>query len=163
MGRTGLLGTNGLKCLTVFAPSTAAEILGDARYRPTYGETWELGVLIHAGPIRHFVRPEMLRRFGAEAMESEMSTLCNGAFIGLHTGSETARAILREWRACSLDLECIAPGNSTRRDHRQDQAALTVSDTRVEERARGRSCRSSCTLRARRCRARVRFSPVLHT
>ena len=25
-----------------------------------------------------------------------------------------------------LDLECIAPGNSTRRDHRQDQAALTV-------------------------------------
>ena len=37
--------TNGLKCLTVFAPSTAAEILGDARYRPTYGETWELGVL----------------------------------------------------------------------------------------------------------------------
>ena len=59
-------------------------------------------------------------------MESEMSTLCNGAFIGLHTGSETARALLREWRACSLDLECIAPGNSTRRDHRQDQAALTV-------------------------------------
>ena len=39
------------------------------------------------GPIRHFVRPEMLRRFGAEAMESEMSTLCNGAFIGLHTGA----------------------------------------------------------------------------
>ena len=78
------------------------------------------------GPIRHFVRPEMLRRFGAEAMASEMSTLCNGAFIGLHTGSEAARAILREWRACSLDLECIAPGNSTRRDHRQDQAALTV-------------------------------------
>ena len=26
----------------------------------------------------------------------------------------------------SLELECIAPGNSTRRDHRQDQAALTV-------------------------------------
>ena len=25
-----------------------------------------------------------------------------------------------------LELECIAPGNSTRRDHRQDQAALTV-------------------------------------
>ena len=55
-----------------------------------------------------------------------MSTLCNGAFIGLHTGSETALALLREWRACSLELECIAPGNSTRRDHRQDQAALTV-------------------------------------
>ena len=79
-----------------------------------------------AGPLRKFIRPEMLRRFGAEAMASEMSTLCNGAFIGLHTGSEAARAILREWRACSLDLECIAPGNSTRRDHRQDQAALTV-------------------------------------
>ena len=47
-------------------------------------------------------------------MESEMSTP-EGAFIGLHTGSEAARAILREWRACSLDLECIAPGNSTRR------------------------------------------------
>ena len=28
--------------------------------------------------------------------------------------------------ARSLELECIAPGNSTRRDHRQDQAALTV-------------------------------------
>ena len=47
-------------------------------------------------------------------------------FIGLHTGSETALALLREWRACSLELECIAPGNSPRRDHRQDQAALTV-------------------------------------
>ena len=31
-----------------------------------------------------------------------------------------------EPEACSLELECIAPGNSTRRDHRQDQAALTV-------------------------------------
>ena len=43
------------------------------------------------------------------------------------TAVDDARtALLREWRACSLELECIAPGNSTRRDHRQDQAALTV-------------------------------------
>ena len=35
-------------------------------------------------------------------------------------------ALLREWRRCALIKDCIAPPGSNRRNHRQDQALLSI-------------------------------------
>ena len=75
-------------------------------------------------------------------MESEMSTLCNGAFIGPHT-ERAARAILREWQACSRGSRVHRAGQLDAEDHRQDQAALTVlawKNVHAADRAAHRAC-----------------------
>jgi len=51
---------------------------------------------------------------------------CNGAFLGFRKGSEAEQAIVPTWLACAMDINCIAPVGSSRRNHRQDQSALTL-------------------------------------
>ena len=51
---------------------------------------------------------------------------CNGAFLGFRKGSDAERAIVPTWFACAMDKNCIAPEGSSRRNHRQDQSALTL-------------------------------------
>lgn len=36
------------------------------------------------------------------------------------------RMLARPWYECSITRQCIAPDGSSRKNHRQDQAALTV-------------------------------------
>lgn len=52
---------------------------------------------------------------------------CNGAMVGFNANHARAVAtVARRWRACALEKACIAPEGSSRANHRQDQAALTV-------------------------------------
>ena len=62
---------------------------------------------------------------------------CNAAFLILFRALTYTDLVL-PWRACALDAACIAPEGSSRANHRQDQAALSVL---VHQRAdRYRTC-----------------------
>jgi len=50
----------------------------------------------------------------------------NGGVVGFCTGSRAVEEVLRPWVACALDAGCISPPGSTRRNHRQDQSALSI-------------------------------------
>jgi len=51
---------------------------------------------------------------------------CNGAFSAHVWGSPMFEKISKNWLACSLVKDCTCPPGSTRANHRQDQAALTL-------------------------------------
>lgn len=51
---------------------------------------------------------------------------CNGAFSAHLYGSRKYTTITERWLHCSLDKNCVCPRGSTRANHRQDQAALTL-------------------------------------
>ncbi|KAL1530894.1 hypothetical protein AB1Y20_001785 [Prymnesium parvum] len=51
---------------------------------------------------------------------------CDASTLALVHGSSAARELLEAWSACARDLSCIAPEGSSRANHRQDQAALTL-------------------------------------
>jgi len=50
----------------------------------------------------------------------------NGAVVGLAGHTDPARELVRRWRACALIRECIAPPNASSRNHRYDQALLSI-------------------------------------
>mmetsp|Transcript_86733 Transcript_86733/g.168008 ORF Transcript_86733/g.168008 Transcript_86733/m.168008 type:complete len:323 (-) Transcript_86733:54-1022(-) len=52
---------------------------------------------------------------------------CNGAFSAWAPHQEVGAAVLKDWVSCALEKECVCPGGSNRGNHRQDQAALTLS------------------------------------
>jgi hypothetical protein len=50
----------------------------------------------------------------------------NGAIVGIQSGHNGTSELAASWRRCALDPACIAPPGSNRKNHRQDQAVLTV-------------------------------------
>lgn len=50
----------------------------------------------------------------------------NGACIGVNYEIDWVRTFVSEWKNLALTKECIAPHGSSRQNHRQDQAILTV-------------------------------------
>jgi len=50
----------------------------------------------------------------------------NGAFIGFNTLNPGAKQLLNDWAKCAKNKSCIAPTGSSRENHRQDQAVLTI-------------------------------------
>lgn len=51
---------------------------------------------------------------------------CNGALVGFKWNSKISKIILNEWVECALIRTCIAPKGSNRKNHRQDQSALSI-------------------------------------
>ena len=51
----------------------------------------------------------------------------NAAIIGIDR--REYESVVRQWEACALVAECIAPWSASRRNHRFDQSALTVLAT----------------------------------
>ena len=73
---------------------------------------------------------------------------CNGAFLAIKKGSSAAASIMPSWIECALNKSCIAPEGSSRRNHRQDQAALTVlTKLRLPASSGCRALRSDGTMR----------------
>ena len=77
-----------------------------------------------SGTTQTWVHPSTLKYFGEESLDLPM---CNGAIIGFD-GSQRKiyEEIVSEWAHCAVTRECIAPRGSSRLNHRQDQAALSV-------------------------------------
>ena len=53
----------------------------------------------------------------------------NGAIVGFDRLSPKFMPMLLAWIGCASDEACIAPQGSSRTNHRQDQAALTLLAT----------------------------------
>jgi hypothetical protein len=50
--------------------------------------------------------------------------MCNGAIVGFDM--RAYEKVVRPWAECAMEKSCIAPIGSSRLNHRQDQAVLTV-------------------------------------
>jgi hypothetical protein len=78
-----------------------------------------------SGTTQKWVHPGMHAYLHSESMVQR--TMCNGAIIGFdRTHSDIYTSVVVPWASCALQRDCIAPQGSSRQNHRQDQAALTV-------------------------------------
>lgn len=77
------------------------------------------------GTISDWTHPSMLKQFAVDPAYLNRKNL-NGAVIAFDTNYVSARNLLNQWVECAMEKKCIAPDNSNRTNHRQDQAALTV-------------------------------------
>jgi len=99
----------------------------------------------HEGTLRYFVQnfnmdPAVAAAFAAKRRENPATldspqglpdalkkfTNCNGAFSAHVPGSRRFETISQRWLRCSLNKTCVCPRGSSRANHRQDQAALTL-------------------------------------
>ena len=112
----------------------AAEVLwldcGDRIVRPTalpkiFNVIRALGFVSESSvrTTQRWVHPGMLTYLGAEGLDV---TNCNGALVGAARFHRHYADIVEPWVRCARVEACIAPPGSNRRNHRQDQAALTV-------------------------------------
>lgn len=79
-----------------------------------------------SGNVLKWVHPGTLKALGAGA-ELNTKTMCNAAIVGVSAWHATAyHQVVEPWFKCSMEKACIAPEGSSRANHRQDQAVLTV-------------------------------------
>ena len=78
-----------------------------------------------SGTVKDWTHPGMLHCLGADEHLLGRRNLSSG-IVAFDIRNRTARELLTRWRACAVDATCIAPDGSSRENHRQDQAALTV-------------------------------------
>ena len=78
-----------------------------------------------SGAIRDWTHPGTLQYLGASGGLIDRHNLC-GACVAASYQNIGARRIIERWKECALVKECIAPAGSSRANHRQDQAVLSV-------------------------------------
>ncbi|MFI5179376.1 MAG: hypothetical protein ACHQO8_12460 [Vicinamibacterales bacterium] len=85
-----------------------------------------------SGTMRQWTHPGMFEYLGANADDYGERPNADATLIGFATGSPSAgvrdrvhREIIAPWAACAMTKACIAPAGSSRKNHRQDQAALS--------------------------------------
>jgi len=78
------------------------------------------------GTIPDWTHPKMLAYFGVDADWARDKPNLNGACVVFDPSIAPARELARRWREGAMIKECIAPEGSDRKNHRQDQALLTV-------------------------------------
>jgi hypothetical protein len=95
----------------------------------TSGGLW---VRTSAGVMREWTHPGMFEYLGVAPEVFGDQPNADATLVGFATGSGTPasrdavyRNIVLPWQACAMTKECIAPGGSSRANHRQDQAVLS--------------------------------------
>ncbi|KAI8886553.1 hypothetical protein K501DRAFT_243979 [Backusella circina FSU 941] len=74
-----------------------------------------------------WTHPGMFDYFGTDMTAYGDYINCNGAAMGFDVSNETiVDTMILPWLECGMDKRCIAPPGSSRANHRQDQAALTM-------------------------------------
>ena len=76
------------------------------------------------GTVQMWTHQGMLEFLGTTAANMDKRNL-NGALIGFNPNHSLTSRLIQEWYQCALTEECISPFGSSRKNHRQDQAALT--------------------------------------
>lgn len=82
-----------------------------------------------SGTVKTWVHPETRRALATRKfVVSDHKPMCNGAIVGIDQYHHTRpmQRIVLPWLQCALNQSCIAPPGSSRGNHRQDQAVLTV-------------------------------------
>ncbi|CAO3599470.1 unnamed protein product [Absidia cylindrospora] len=68
----------------------------------------------------------LFRYFQSSRKEYAKMENCNGAAIGFDADNpKIVETLIQPWYECALDKNCIAPKGSSRRNHRQDQTAIS--------------------------------------
>ena len=80
---------------------------------------------ISAGRISDWTHPKTLEYLGASNELLDRRNL-SGACVAVSFDSTIARQLISDWRDGALNKDCIAPVGSSRQNHRQDQAVLSV-------------------------------------
>jgi hypothetical protein len=78
-----------------------------------------------AGTVGDWTHPGTLHYLNAPASITAEHNL-NGACVAVSWDHPQARQLIDQWRDCALVHDCIAPPGSSRINHRQDQAVLSV-------------------------------------
>ncbi|AHA56047.1 hypothetical protein EhV420 [Emiliania huxleyi virus 86] len=81
----------------------------------------------HPGMVRYFNE-----RYGTRHVDMQHSN-CNAAMISFSKSGQFMDEIVREWKECALDINCIEPTGASRANHRQDQSALTIILARISD------------------------------
>jgi hypothetical protein len=86
-----------------------------------------------SGTMRQWTHPGTFDHLGEDASRYADRPNADATLVGFATGHRSPevretiyRDIVAPWRACALDKACIAPDGSSRRNHRQDQAVLSL-------------------------------------
>jgi hypothetical protein len=75
--------------------------------------------------ISSWTHPKTLKFLEASNKILEKRNL-NGACIAVNYNFSEVKKVIDKWKQCALMKECIAPEGSSRKNHRQDQATLSV-------------------------------------
>jgi hypothetical protein len=78
-----------------------------------------------SGTITDWTHPKTLTYMNCEK-EHLMLQNRNGACVGVNYDIDWVKDFVKEWKDNALDKNCIAPDGSSRANHRQDQAVLSV-------------------------------------
>lgn len=78
-----------------------------------------------SGRIVDWTHPKTLEFLGTSKNLLGKNNL-NGACVAVSYNRSQARDIIAKWKDCALTRDCIAPPGSSRKNHRQDQAVLSV-------------------------------------
>jgi hypothetical protein len=84
-----------------------------------------------AGRVSDWAHPGMRSKLGVGSRFNSKKN-CNGAVVGIVRDTAAFSEIFLPWYQCALQKDCIAPAGSSRKNHRQDQAALTLLVYRSE-------------------------------
>lgn len=104
------------------AGNRVVEELNDLRKIISYCDIYSP---ISFGTVREWTHPRMLENFEVpEHIRSKRNR--SGGCVALNYNSVKARSVIEDWVSCATNKECIAPEGSDRRNHRQDQAVLTI-------------------------------------
>lgn len=78
-----------------------------------------------AGDLREWTHPKALDHMNVPAEDLDKPNR-NAALVGLNADYPWARQLCLDWRDAALCRDCIAPEGSSRENHRQDQAVLSI-------------------------------------
>jgi hypothetical protein len=78
-----------------------------------------------SGNLEKWTHPGTLRHLNFIQHPGRYNNV-NGAVVAHQTNHTQAAELISEWAACAMERECIAPNGSSRSNHRQDQAVLSV-------------------------------------
>lgn len=80
----------------------------------------------HAGMFSHYGMDKTKMVATDKRVTVGRGLACNGALVGFKKDTPAYTKIMKPWIDCAYTKQCIAPKGSSRTNHRQDQSALTV-------------------------------------
>ncbi|KAL1925834.1 uncharacterized protein VTP21DRAFT_717 [Calcarisporiella thermophila] len=102
------------------------------KWIPGYLQKYGFWSARSSGTMKQWVHPGMFAYYHENPGKYAKNPNCNGAALAFDASNTTIMdQLLRPWVACSHEHACIAPEGSSRENHRQDQAALTLLATKM--------------------------------
>lgn len=88
-------------------------------------EKYNCWSIYSCGNISAWTHYGMIEYFNITTEITKRKT-CAGGLVGFKWNSHLSVKVLKEWVSCAYHKDCISPKGSDRRNHRQDQSALSI-------------------------------------